>query len=92
LRGFAPRLRVAFREVLAMMRDSVLKKLESDLKAHGDVGQILGQIEDPNWNCKEARHDWRNDIPHGIRDVWNKLSTRTKAVVYLMAVRSENWG
>ena len=72
------------------MTNSVV--FEPDLREYGGRGSVLQKIENPDWNCREARHDWRCDVPWDVRRAWNVFALETRLAVYLMAVRSEDWG
>lgn len=65
---------------------------EPDLSEYGGSEYVLRKIGKTEWDCREARHDWRRDVPWDVRRAWDGLASETRLAVYLMAVRSEDWG
>ena len=51
-------------------------------------------VEEPDFDSASRVHDWRNYIPHTLRDVWHKLERESHEVLFIIACEmadKEEW-
>ncbi len=48
------------------------------------------ELENPKFDDVTAKHDWRNNVPYFLKELWPSLSLESKTLVCEMADRRSN--
>jgi len=74
-----------------------LERLADDDGSVSAISLDRDAVEDilrPDWRTTSRVHDWRNHVPHELRELWTDLNEDARLAVYLMAERradGEEW-
>jgi hypothetical protein len=54
------------------------------------ISGILEMLKNPPWDEYHKTHNWRNHVPHCLKENWSDLSDETQIVVWAICEQEAN--